>query len=75
MELFEKVIDGYKKEFNVIVNDEPLKLKEGEKAANPLAQMMAAQEAEVAANETQERSAVKELADVEASAQPATQTV
>ncbi|MEX0849260.1 MAG: peptidyl-prolyl cis-trans isomerase [Candidatus Dependentiae bacterium] len=71
MELFEKVIDGYKKEFNVIVNDEPLKPKAGEKADNPLAQMMAAQEETVAANETPERSAVKELADV----QPATQTV
>ncbi len=53
-------IESYKKDFDIEVNDEPLKAKEDEKASNPLAQIMAQQEAAMA---QQQETPAKELAE------------
>lgn len=55
-EVFEKAIDGYKKDFNVEINDAPLQPKANEQGANPLAQMMAEQETAVAQGEMKDGS-------------------
>ena len=52
MEVFEKAIDGYKKQFTIEMNDAPLKVKGDDNAMRQLQQMMAEQEDdELAAND------------------------
>lgn len=46
MEVFEKAIDGYKKQFTIEMNDAPLKTKGDDNAMRQLQQMMAEQEGE-----------------------------
>lgn len=66
MEVFEKAIDGYKKDFNIELNDASLKTKPDENAMRQLQQMMAQQVGgEIEAQD----------AEVEETAAPAVQTV
>ena len=65
MEVFEKAIDGYKKQFTIEMNDAPLKAKGDETAMRQLQQMMTEQEGEeMASNDDAEAMPVSAMQTV-----------